>query len=94
MVERQLDSPNTEAAILSRLIEPERKGLSPDAARYILSLQFQDPDLARMKELAGKAQEGALTAGEEVELENYRHVGHLLTLLRSKARVSLRDFDA
>jgi len=42
-----------------------------------------------MNELAEKAREGALSSGEDRELENYRHVGHLLALLRSKARISL-----
>ncbi|HLI83708.1 MAG TPA: hypothetical protein VKV17_07295 [Bryobacteraceae bacterium] len=91
MTEAQFEPANTETAILSRLIDPERSGLAPEAARYILTLEFKDSDQHRMNELAEKAQEGALSPGEERELENYRHVGHLLALLRSKARVSLRE---
>lgn len=46
--------------------------------------------MARMNELAGKARQGALSEPEEVELENYRHVSHLLALMQSKARLSLK----
>lgn len=80
---------NSETAILSRLIGPERAVLSPDAARYLLGLEFQESDLQRMNDLAEKARDGALSLAEEREIESYRHVGHLLALLRSKARVSL-----
>ena len=93
MTEGQLEQVNTETAILSRLIEPRRAGLSPEAARYILTLEFQNSDQQRMNELAAKARNGALSLDEERELENYRHVGHLLALLRSKARASLRPPD-
>jgi hypothetical protein len=35
---------NGEAAILGRLIRPERAELSPEAARSILKLEFDDQD--------------------------------------------------
>ena len=44
MVEAQFEPANTETAILSRLIEPEGAGLAPEAARYILTLEFKDSD--------------------------------------------------
>jgi uncharacterized protein YnzC (UPF0291/DUF896 family) len=79
-----------EAAILSRLIRPERADLSPEAAQSILKLDFEAQDRARMHELATKAQAGTLTSGEEAELESYRRVGRLLDMMRSKARRSLK----
>jgi uncharacterized protein YnzC (UPF0291/DUF896 family) len=82
---------NTETAILSRLIESARGELAPEAARYILSLEFKQSDVRRMNELAEKARDGALSPAETGEVENYRHVGHLLALLRSKARASLKQ---
>ena len=57
---------NCEAAILSRLIRPERADLSPEAARSILKLEFDDEDRARMHALAAKAQRGELTDAEEI----------------------------
>lgn len=81
---------NTETAILDRVIEPGSGELSPDAARYLLSLDFKEDDHRRMHELAQKAQAGTLSEDERQELQNYVDVGHLVALLQSKARVSLR----
>jgi uncharacterized protein YnzC (UPF0291/DUF896 family) len=47
-------------------------------------------DIDRMNVLAQKASEGNLTESEDAELESYRHVGHLLALIQSKARGSLK----
>ncbi len=81
---------SSETAILDRLIPPEPTGLPPEAARYLLTLDFAPADLDRMNELAGKAQAGTLTPEESSELDSYRHVGHLLALMQSKARQSLK----
>jgi len=40
--------------------------------------------------LLAKAKEGTLTANEEVEMDNYERVGHMLSLMKSKARRSLK----
>ncbi len=82
--------PSNEAAIVGRLIRPDHGDFSPQAAREFLNLQFGDEDRARMRELSLKAQEGALTASEEDEVENYRRVGYWLGILWSKARLSLK----
>lgn len=81
---------NTETAILKRLIEPEEADLVPEAARYILALDFNQADVDRMNELAAKAREGSLSSEERLEVENYEHVGHLLAFLQAKARISLK----
>jgi len=44
-----------------------------------------------MNFLAAKAREGSLIEQESAELENYRHVGRLLEVLKSKARLSLKS---
>ena len=80
----------TEAAILSRVIDAETPSLAPDAARSILALDFQAADRERMEFLSAKAAEGTLTSAEREEIESYNHVGHLLALLQSKARLSLK----
>jgi uncharacterized protein (DUF2236 family) len=80
-----------EAAILGRLIRPERADLSPEAARSILKLEFDSQDRDRMHQLVSKAQAGLLTDADAAELESYRRVGRLLDLMRSKARRSLAD---
>ena len=81
---------NSEAAIWSRVIEPENNGLSPEAARSLLELGFSERDKVRMNELAAKNREGLLTDAERQELEGYVKVGDVLSLLHLKARKSLK----
>jgi hypothetical protein len=80
---------NSEAAIFSRVLEPEKPMLSPDAARSILALDFTTADRERMNALAAKARTGTLTTDEDEELESYLRVGDLLAIMQSKARRSL-----
>lgn len=79
----------TDAAVFGRLIEPDHGDYSPEAAREILSLQFDDGDKERMQQLSLKAQDGTLTAHEVAEIESDRRAGYLLGVIRSKARLSL-----
>jgi hypothetical protein len=81
---------SSEAAIWSRVIAPERNGMSREAARSILELNFNEADRARMLELAGRNNEGLLTESEREELEGYVKVGDVLSLLHLKARRSLK----
>jgi hypothetical protein len=81
---------DSDAAILSRLIEPEIGNLPPEVARYLLSLDFRQSDRDRMHNLAAEAREGTLTAAERHETESYERIGHLVALLQSKARKSLK----
>ena len=80
----------SEAAILSRVIRPERGTWSKGAAESILRFDFPPADVKRMNMLAAKARRGSLSAAQEAALENYREVGRLLELLQSKARLSLK----
>jgi hypothetical protein len=82
--------PNSEVAILSRLIRPERNDLPATAARAILKMDFEQSDRDRMRELSQKARAGTLTPEEQVEINSYERVGHLLDLMHSKARRSLK----
>jgi hypothetical protein len=83
-------SSNTgEAAILVRVFNADHGDLPPDAARYFLEKDFPPTDLEKMDELARKARQGSLTADEQEEMEHYCHVGDLLALMKSKARLSL-----
>jgi uncharacterized protein YnzC (UPF0291/DUF896 family) len=83
-----------EAEILSRVIAPEEPTLPPDTAKIILTFDFGKEDRDRMNLLAEKAREGTLTAEEQAEIDCYERVGHFLSLLRSKARLSLKQTDA
>jgi hypothetical protein len=81
---------NSEAAIWARVIAAEDNGLSTEAARSLLELDFSDWDKCRMQELAQKNQDGLLSDSERHELEGYVKVGDVLSFLRLKARKSLR----
>ena len=82
-------APN-EVALLNRLIKPGRNGWSAATARSILVIDFDLSDRDRMKVLSAKARAGTLSETEQAEIESYERVGHLLDLLHSKARRSLR----
>ncbi len=85
----QVTNPNTEAAILARLIQIEQDELPPGAAEYLLSIRFDDRDTARMNELSELARQGKLTGQEQAELDSYIHVGNLLAVMQSKGRRAL-----
>lgn len=80
----------SEIAIFARLIKADKGDLPRDLARYILTLGFDAEDQVRMRELAERNQGGALSSDEQEELQSYVKAGHLLALLHSKARISLK----
>ncbi len=86
----QTAAPNTEAAILARLIQLGQKELSRGAAEYLLSIRFDDRDTNRMNELSDLARQGKLTGEEQAELDSYLHVGNLIATMQSKARRALQ----
>ena len=55
---------NTQIAILRRMLDPDNGGLSPEAARFFLHLDFPQKDHDRMAELAAKAGTGKLSLDE------------------------------
>ena len=81
----------SEMAILSRVLEPDKPTFTAAAARAILALEFHQADKERMHQLSVKAQEGTLTRREQAELNNFEKVGHLIGLMQSKARRSLKN---
>jgi len=83
-------SSSTEGAIWGRIVNPETADLSREAARTILALDFGAADRRRIDELAEKAAAGKLSQEERQVAETYNRVAHLLALLQSKARQSLR----
>jgi hypothetical protein len=90
MATAQDATPSTEAAIIARMIHPERADLPKDTAQAVLRLFGLDQaDLDRMHDLAVKNQDDALTPAEKVELENYIRVSYFVDLMHAKARLSL-----
>lgn len=81
----------SETAIWERVIHPERGDLPPEAARFFMQLTFEQSDLERMHDLADKGQAGELTVEEADSLRNFRQIGLQIDLLRSKARLALKN---
>jgi hypothetical protein len=82
--------PRNGVSILNRIIRPDRSSLPASAARAILKIDFDDDDRQRMRKLSQKARDGTLSTEEQDEIDSYELVGHLLALMHSKARQSLK----
>lgn len=78
-----------ESDILTRVVLPENATFSRAVAEGVLALKFTPGDIERMNALAEKAREGTLTPAEQGETESYERVANFLSLLKSKARMSL-----
>jgi hypothetical protein len=87
----QVFEPNTEASILARVIQAEERELSPEVARYLISMKLPASDEQRVNELSAKARAGDLTGNEARELDSYLHIGTLLGLMQSRARQLLQS---
>jgi hypothetical protein len=74
-------------------MESQPDDLTPDAARYLLGFGFTESDRNRMQELADKSQAGTLAEDEEREFDSYLHIGNLLAVMQSKARLALRGAE-
>jgi hypothetical protein len=81
---------SSEVALLRRILKLNRDDLPTVAARAILAIDFEPADRTRMHDLSAKARAGELADEERAEIECYERVGHLLDLLHSKARRSLK----
>ena len=80
----------TETAIFSRIIEPDKPAIPASVARLILEWRFAEDDRQRMHTLLEKVKDGTMTRSEKSEAETYERVGNLLSILKSKARRSLK----
>ena len=85
-----LNLPESEAAILERLVNPNAKNLPVSVARHILRMKFSKDDVARINELSAKAREGSLSPAEDDVLGSYLRVGHFLSMMKSKSRMALK----
>jgi hypothetical protein len=79
-----------EPVIWARLIQAPRAPIAPEAARYLLSIDFSEADHARMRELMDKSGDGALMPDEKAELDGYVNIANVLSVMHSQARLALR----
>lgn len=82
--------PNFEAAIWARLMQGQKHELSSEAAKFLLTINFDEADRRRMHELAERPETGKLTTEEQPELDGYLHIGNLLAVMQSKARLAFK----
>jgi len=76
----------SEVAIFGRMLDADQSALTIAAAQNILEFGFAEDDKERMRLLSAKAKRGMLTDREQEEINNYEKVGHMLSLMKSKAR--------
>jgi hypothetical protein len=82
---------NSEAAIWARLMQAQKGELSLETAEFLLSIDFGEGDRQRMLHLAELSEAGTLTSEERAEFDGYLHVGNLLAVMQSKARLTLKS---
>jgi hypothetical protein len=78
-------------SILERLLDPTSGNLSAKTAKEVLDLTFPEADQKRLEELAQKSTAGTLSAEESKEYDGYIEAADFLSLLQSKARLSLKQ---
>ena len=76
--------------LFERIVDVENGDLTPQLARYVLSLSMPKTIQRRYLKLSDKAQSGTLSKREETELDEYLTANAFLMVLQSKARVSLK----
>jgi hypothetical protein len=76
--------------ILERVIGPNDDPMPEAVARYVQQWSFARSDHDVYEALSLKAQDGTLTSDERDLLEGYLQVDGLISLLKLKARRSLR----
>jgi hypothetical protein len=86
-----VESPSiTDADILAAVVAPQQPTMSAEAARFFLDLRFTQEQIEHMHALAEKNNMGTLTEGERADMESYARVGSFISLVQSKARLSLK----
>jgi hypothetical protein len=78
----------SDIGIFARMLSNGRP-MTPDLARYVLTLGFSESDQVRMQDLSSRNQQGELSPAEQEELMAFVRASHLLALLHSTARQAL-----
>jgi hypothetical protein len=71
---------------LDQFLDPAAGWLTPQVAKQIVDWRPDELLRKRIEELGRKANEGTLTAEEDVEYGNYIDEGDMIALLQAKAR--------
>ena len=78
-----------DAPLLSRLLDPLGRILTPDVARKLANYRFDAKSQAHIDKLARKCNEGEPSDVERREYETYVHTIDFIAILQAKARALL-----
>jgi hypothetical protein len=76
--------------LLDRLLDPVSRCLTPEVAQKLVQLCADAVAVDRMEELAGRCNEGLLSAAEREEYEALVVANQFIALLQARARRFLR----
>ncbi|MGE3819996.1 MAG: hypothetical protein AB7I30_11200 [Isosphaeraceae bacterium] len=65
--------------------------MPPEGARFILNLGIREQDKQRTLDLLTRQQEGRITAEERAELDSYIQADNVLSILKAKALLALKN---
>lgn len=74
-----------------RFIEPITEAFTPDIARKLTELRAKPAHQAEIDFLAGKANQGTLTAEEYLKYKRYIEAADIIAVFQAKARRFLAD---
>ena len=81
-------------SVLDRFLDPLTDCLTPDVAQRIVELRPDAQTQTRLNELRQKANEGKLSAEEQIEYEEFIEGIDLIGILKAKARRALEKHMA
>jgi hypothetical protein len=73
-------------SVLSRLLDPVGRCLTPEVALHLVALQVDQAVQMRLEELADKCTEGQLSADERTEYETYGQGLEFIAVLQAQDR--------
>jgi hypothetical protein len=80
---------DSEVTILARFLTNGDHPLPKHIARYVLNLTISEHDKVRMHELTARNRDDVLTPAEKKEMHDYGKAATVLSILKSKARLTL-----
>jgi hypothetical protein len=81
-------------AVIDRVLDPLLDCFTPEVARKVAAMRADAKTQSRVDELAAKANEGELTASEQLEYDRIRELYHFVTIVQAKARKFLKMHSA
>ena len=78
-------------SVLSRLLDPVGRCLTPEVAQHLVALQVDPAVQARLEELADTCTEGQLSADERTEYATYVQALEFIAVLQAQARSLLAN---